>query len=379
MSVFDLGKSVDYFDTAEAIEGNKAVMEKVANKSYRPMLKLLEKIVSEEPEFKFSLSITGMALEQMNRYTPDLIIRLKELSRRENVEFLAETYYHSLCSLYSSTEFLYQVQKQVIMLESLFGRRPKVFRNTELIYTNAVAEKVKNMGFSGMLAEGADRVLSGRKPTYLYRSPCGLPLLLKHYALSDDIAFRFSQSAKSSSPLTSETFCHWINSSFVEDETVNLFMDFETFGEHQWSDTGIFDFFYHFAKYFLRSGSNFLTVSEELNSQRPIGLYDSEFPVSWADVDRDITAWRGNVMQEDCLKKIFGMEKKVFSTGNEELIEDWRKLQTSDHFYYMCTKWSNDGDVHAYFSPYKNPHGAYVNYCYALADLNIRTNQFLYG
>ncbi len=380
LSPFELGTEAGYFESdADDDEGNEKVMGKVAEKSYRPMLLLLRRLSQEEPDFHYSLSITGVAIEQMSRFAPDLILLLQDLCQKGNVEFLAETYYHSLASLFSTTEFLIQVQKHSNQIEDLFSQRPKVFRNTELIYTNRVAEIVEKMNFTGMLVEGADKVLRGRKPTFVYRSPSGLPLLLKHYALSDDIAFRFSQSARSPEPLVSETFCHWINSSYSENETVNLFMDFETFGEHQWKDTGIFDFFYHFVKHFLRSGGKFITVSKELELQKPVDIYDSELPVSWADVDRDITAWSGNPLQVDSLKKIYEMEKAVFDSGNENLVEDWRKLQTSDHFYYMCTKWSNDGDVHSYFSPYKNPYRAYVNFCHALADLNIRFNNYKNG
>jgi alpha-amylase len=266
------------------------------------------------------------------------------------------------------------VQKHRNTIFDLFGQEPKVFRNTELIYTNRIAEMVKGMGYSGMLAEGADRILRGRRPTKVYTSPCGLPLLLKHYQLSDDIAFRFSTSSRSHTPLTAETFVHWINSSFADDEVVNLFMDFETFGEHQWEDTGIFDFFYHFVKQFIASGGKFVTVSNALAGITPMDVFDSEGPVSWADVDRDITAWRGNSQQSDSLTKIYEIEGKVLSSNDAKLIEDWRKLQTSDHYYYMCTKWSSDGDVHAYFSHYNSPYTAYVNFNNAYTDIKMRLN-----
>lgn len=369
LSVFDLGK-----EPLNYSQKNEEVMKKVSNKSYCPMLALLKKLLSEEPEFACSFSISGVALEQMEKFSPDIIDMLKQLSISKQIEFLGETYYHSLCSLYSPTEFLSQVCKHKNMIHDYFGQIPTVFRNTELIYTNQVAKMVMDMGFSGMLAEGAQRILSGRRPTRVYRSPCGLPLLLKHYKLSDDIAFRFSQSANSGTPLTAKTFSHWISSSFSKDETVNLFMDFETFGEHQWKDTGIFDFFYHFVKRFLYSGGQFLTVSQALTMDRPVEVFDSISPVSWADVDRDITAWRGNQLQIDSLNKIYSLERKVLACNHEGLMNDWRNLQTSDHYYYMCTKWANDGDVHAYFSPYKSPYTAYTNFAHALADLKLRIN-----
>lgn len=371
ISVFDIGKkNQNYGDD----EQNEFVLKKVAEKSYIPMLALLEKLVSEEEGFQASFSVTGVAMEQFLNYEPDVLEALKRLTKSEQIEMLGETYYHSLASLYSPVEFLHQVQKHKNTINELFGKDPKVFRNTELIYTNKIADMVMKMGYRGMLAEGADKVLQGRRPTRLYRAPCGLPLLLKHYQLSDDIAFRFSAASRSNKPLTADTFAHWINSSFSNEETVNLFMDFETFGEHQWVDTGIFDFFYHFVKKFLSNGGKFVTVSEAINSDLPVDVFDSEHPVSWADVDRDVTAWRGNSQQYDALKKIYDVESRILNCGDDELIEDWRRLQTSDHFYYMCTKWSNDGDVHAYFSHYKSPYAAYVNFSNAIADIRLRLN-----
>ena len=370
MSIFDLGGEPDYFG-----RGNEAIMKKVANKSYRPMLALLTKLADEELEFRYSFSITGVAVEQMKQYAPDILETLSSLAKRKKVEFLGETYYHSLSALYSPAEFLTQVWKHKNLMGELFEQTPTVFRNTELIYTNQIAKMVMDMGFAGMLVEGADKVLLGREPTRVYRSPDGLPLLLKHYRLSDDIAFRFSESARSQRPLTAETFCHWISASFSERETVNLFMDFETFGEHQWQETGIFEFFHHFVRRFMATGGQFVTVSEALGQDKPVELYDSESPVSWADVDRDMTAWNGNKLQSDGLKKIYSLESKILNSGDESLISDWRNLQTSDHFYYMCTKWANDGDVHAYFSPYQSPHIAYGNFSLALADLNLRIKE----
>lgn len=353
-------------------------MNKVAAKCYRPMLSLLSSLICHEPEFYLNLSVTGVAIEQMQKYCPDVIESLRQLAVSGRVEFLSETYYHSLSSLYSPTEFVSQVWRHRNLMVDLFNQTPKVFRNTELIYTNNVARQVMNMGYRGMLVEGADKILHGQRPTGPYRSPSGLPLLLKHYQLSDDIAFRFSQSARSSHPLTAETYCHWIQSAFSENELINLFMDFETFGEHQWADTGIFDFFNHFVHKFLKSGGFFVTVSKALE-ESSVGIYDSEMPVSWADVDRDITAWSGNQLQIDSLRKIYELENKVVGGDDEKLLADWRNLQTSDHFYYMCTKWASDGDVHAYFSPYKTPYQAYVNFAHALADINLRVREVSYG
>lgn len=375
VDVFDVGKRSEYFAVEpKAKQNNEKIMKKVAEKSYRPMLLLLQKLITKHKRFKFALSITGVAIEQMKTYTPDLLEILKELIKSGQVEVLAETYYHSLSSLYSPAEFISQVSKHTRLVQDLFGVTPQVFRNTELIYSNKIAEMVQHMGYKGMLAEGADRILKGRTPTLVYYSPSGLPLLLKHYMLSDDIAFRFSQSSKSEKPLTAETFSHWISNAFGEDEVVNLFMDFETFGEHQWKDTGIFDFFENLVAIALKDKNIFVTPSEALQVS-PQDLFESESPVSWADVDRDITAWKGNPLQEDALTVIYSLEGEILKSGDEILVEDWRRLQTSDHFYYMCTKWANDGDVHAYFSPYGSPYKAYINYNNVLSDLKWRLNQ----
>lgn len=373
-SIFDIGSGTDYFDIDDKYDfSNGRVMKKITEKSYSPMLSLLYHLLTKQKDFCFALSITGVVIEQMKHYSPEVFDLLKKVVGTGRVEIVSETYYHSLASLYSPTEFLTQVSKHNRLIQDEFGITPNVFRNTELIFTNKVALLVKEMGFKGMLAEGADKVLNGRSPTRLYRSVDGLPLLLKHYKLSDDIAFRFSESHRSNKPLTAETYSHWISSSFCAGDVVNLFMDFETFGEHQWADTGIFSFFEHFVHQFIRTGNRFISLAESIDSRDVEDTFSSEEPVSWADVDRDITAWRGNSLQVDVLKKIYELEKAVFDKGDAALIEDWRRMQTSDHFYYMCTKWANDGDVHAYFSPYGSPFMAYCNYNNALADLRLRT------
>lgn len=377
MGVFDVGSKAEYFDTDQRADyDNGAVIRKIAAKSYRPMLNILCELLEQENDFHFALSVTGVVIEQLKLYAPEVVSLIQKATKSGRVDIIAETYYHSLASLYSPTEFMLQVSKQLRVIEDEFGVRPRIFRNTELIYTNKIAEIVKEAGFIGMLAEGAGKVLGWRSPTRLYEAPCGLPLLLKHYMLSDDIAFRFSESHRSNKPLTAETYAHWISSSYGGDDVVNLFMDFETFGEHQWEDTGIFDFFRAFVHRFIQTGNRFVPLREAITSRRPVGVYSSDEPVSWADVDRDITAWRGNTLQEDVLNQIYSIEPSVINSKDDRLIEDWRKLQISDHFYYMCTKWSKDGDVHAYFSPYGSPYNAYSNYNNALADLKLRIREY---
>lgn len=374
-SVFDIGSDQGYF-TADKQDENKKIFVKVAKKSYLPMLKLLLRLVQKHPDFRFTMSCSGVFLEQAQQYQPEVITLLKKLATYKQVEFLAETYYHSLSSLYSKKEFRVQVQKHMRLMHSLFGRFPTVFRNTELIYSDHVASLVADMGFKAMLTEAVPRYLHGQPKTALYSSYTKkrIPLLLKHAELSDDIAFRFSDRKWHAHPLSSATYVHWLNS-YKEDELINLFMDFETFGEHQWKDTGIFAFFEHMVKQFLRHDWNqFVTPSDAIQSVdvTQLPFYKVAHPISWADIDRDLSAWLGNELQDDTIRHVYQLEKEVLATKDPALIEDWRRLQTSDHFYYMCIKWSNDGDVHAYFSPYDSPLDAYNRFTTVLADVKGR-------
>ena len=376
-SIFELGKEREYF-FEETAQGNKATFQKVAHKSYLPMLRLLLSLTQKFPEFCFAFSCSGVFLDQAQEYEPEVIALLKKLVKTGQVEVLAETYYHSLAALYSPTEFFAQVAAHQEKVHELFGVYPNVFRNTELIYSNAIAELVANFGFAGMITEAVPRYMHGRHKTQVFQNTTHqLPLLLKHAELSDDIAFRFSNKDWQWYPLTVEKYLDWVEV-YPENEIVNLFMDFETFGEHQWESTGIFEFFAVFVERFLgKSWNHFHTPSQIFDDVTKRGaayaatlpVYDVPYPISWADVDRDLTAWIDNDFQKDTIAKIYELEKAVQKTKDVTLINDWRKLQTSDHFYYMCTKWSADGDVHAYFSPYKSPFEAYRRYSIVLADL----------
>jgi alpha-amylase len=374
-SLFDIGSSHDYFSTDSSLDfANEQVFRKVAAKSYRPMFLLLAELLAQYPSFRFTLSLSGVVIEQFQQYAPDLLLILQSMVKTGQVEILGETYYHSLASIFSPAEFKRQVQQHTALIEKLFQIKPRVFRNTELVYTNNIAEQVKKLGFRGMLAEGADRVLQGRPATRLYHSPQShLPLLLKHYQLSDDVAFRFSQQSWAGWPLTAEKYEHWLTAPFGSDELINLFMDFETFGEHQWEAEGIFLFFRQLIGLLVQNSAvKMVTPSEVVAKMKPQDVFSSETPVSWADVDRDLTAWVGNPLQYDVTRVLYELEDQVIVSQNKQLIEDWRRLQTSDHFYYMCTKWASDGDVHAYFSPYGSPYDAYVNYNNVLADMKMQ-------
>lgn len=374
---FDIGSNSSYFDDAgESNLNNKKILQKVAAKSYIPTNKVLLELIKKHPEFKVSFSLSGLAIEQFEDYSPETLDSFAKLFTTGKVEALSETYYHSLSFLYSKEEFESQVELHAKKLNKVFGLpRPKVFRNTELIYNNDLAKKVEKMGYSAILAEGADRVLDWRSPNFVYR-PVGtrkIGLLLKNYKLSDDIAFRFSEKSWKEYPLTSEKFANWINAINGNGQVVNLFMDYETFGEHQWEDTGIFDFLRALPGELLKHNDNdFVTPSEAVAKYPPVGEIDMPNFVSWADVERDLSAWLSNSMQSDAIAKLYALKDKVLASKNKKLTEDWRRLTTSDHFYYMCVKWFQDGDVHAYFNPYESPYDAFRYYMNALTDLETR-------
>ncbi|MBU6323561.1 MAG: glycoside hydrolase family 57 protein [Patescibacteria group bacterium] len=374
--VFDIGNDPEYFsDEGEDDLNNGRVLRKVADKSYRPALDLIRTLLERHPEFRASFSLSGVALEQLARHAPDVIERLRELAKTGRVEFLGETYHHSLSFFYSPAEFERQVRMHRALMRETLGVTPRVFRNTELSYTNALARWAEDAGYDGIIAEGWDPVLGWRSPNFVYRPKDAkrIRLLLKNYRLSDDIAFRFSSKSWSEWPLTAEKFASWVRALKGSGETVNLFMDFETFGEHQWEDTGIFAFLEQLPQELLRDADiGFKTPSEVIAAYPVRDEIDVPHVITWADTDRDLTAWTGNAMQQAALADVYALEAPVLASGDEALIERWRKLQTSDHFYYMCTKWFADGDVHAYFSPYESPYDAHIAYMNALADLRLR-------
>lgn len=379
MRVFDVGQTDNYFDEqGDTLRNNRAIMEKVARKSYLPMLTLLRDMLRDHPEFRFTFSISGVALLQFEAWMPEIIDILKDLAATGRVEFLSETSHHSLAFLYSPNEFRRQVAAHREQIERLFGQTPTSFRNTELIYNNALAHEVEGLGYTAVLAEGWDPLLGGRTPNQVYQAPnvSRIKTLVKNYRLSDDIAFRFGNRGWESWPLTSEKFANWVHSIAGNGELINLFMDFETFGEHQWEDTGIFDFMRALpAAIKTHPDFDFATVTEAALRYPVRGTYDAHAPVTWADTERDLTAWLGNAMQREALRNCYALEDAVYETNDPDIIEDWRKLQTSDHFYYMCTKYFADGDVHKYFSPFDSPYEAFVAYNNALADMRARLHQ----
>ena len=376
--IFDIGRDSLYFnDSSESNLNNIKVLKKVAEKCYLPANNLILELLKKYPKFKASYSFSGVFLDQLEEHLPEVLKSFQELVKTGRVEVLAETYYHSLAFLHSKDEFKRQVKKHGQKIQKLFGVKPKIFRNTELIYNNELAREVEKMGYKGILAEGADHVLDWRSPNFVYK-PKGakkIKLLLKNYRLSDDIAFRFSSREWRDWPLTAPKFSQWISAINGNGQTVNLFMDYETFGEHQWSDTGIFEFLRHLPEEILKNPDNdFKTPSEVVKNYPAVAELDVHNPVSWADIERDLSAWTGNILQQSALKSVYDLEKAVLKTKKKNLIDAWGRLQTSDHFYYMCTKWFADGDVHKYFNPYDSPYDAFINYMNVLSDFKLRLN-----
>ena len=375
-SIFDAGGDHNYwYDAYGAPASNEAIIHKVADKSYRPTNRLLKEMLARHPEFRFSFSITGTVIDQLQQWAPDVLDDFKELVATGRAEIVGETYYHSLAFFFSRSEFERQVALHKQKVREVFGVVPTVFRNTEFAYNNDLAYWADKAGYEAIITEGWDPILGWRSPNFVYRPAYtdNIKLLMKNYKLSDDIAFRFSNRAWESWPLTADTYAHWLHQLPPGEEVVNLFMDYETFGEHQWADHGIFDFMEHLPAAFLRQpGTSFMTIGQAARHFTPRDHVDVPHIVTWADTERDLTAWLGNAMQHEAITELYKLESDILATQNDELIEDWRRLQTSDHVYYMCTKWFNDGDVHAYFSPYNSPYEAFIYFCNALKDLKLR-------
>lgn len=372
--IFDATHDHNYFAAPpEDKTNNSAILRKVAAKSYIPTNRKLLELLHTYPDFKLSLSITGTVLEQLEQWAPEALWSFQELIKTGQVEIVGETYHHSLAFFYNRSEFENQVAMHKKKVQELFEFSPTSFRNTELAYNNELALWAENAGYQAILAEGWDAVLGWRNANHLYQpvETNNIRLFLKNYKLSDDIAFRFGDQEWSEWPLTAEKFTHWLSN--TEGEIFNLFMDYETFGEHQWGDSGIFNFLHHLPEHWLKDGRNtFMTIAEAKKSFEPSGDIDMPHTVTWADTERDLSAWVGNAMQQQALHSLYELSDKILASNDWGLIEDWRKLQTSDHFYYMCTKWFNDGDIHAYFSPYDDPYEAFINYINVYHDILYR-------
>jgi alpha-amylase len=373
-SIFKAGYEHDYFSDERASDSarNEVILKKVAHKSYIPTNHMLMELLEKHPDFRLSLSITGTFIEQCEAWAPEVLKSFQDLVATGRVEIVAETYHHSLAFFYSREEFEKQVKLHVDKIKELFDVTPTAFRNTELAYYDDIGVWADKAGYKAVLAEGWDPVLGWRSPNYVYQPPHtkNIRLMLKNYRLSDDIAFRFSNHEWHEWPLTVDKYMSWLP--VDEEQVVNLFMDYETFGEHQWDSTGIFDFMRTFVERISTSEwYDFKTITEAA-ALEPRDVVSVPYTVTWADTERDLSAWLGNAMQQEAMRCLYELEDVVIASQDKQLIDDWRKLQTSDHSYYMCTKYFRDGDVHAYFSPYNSPYDAFLYFMNAIRDMRWR-------
>ena len=376
---FDIGHDRNYFNhQGESDLDNGRVMHKVKDKCYLPANQMWLEALERHPELKLNFSISGTAIDQFEAYAPEILDSFKRLVDTGRVELISETYYHSLAFLKSPREFREQISLHRKKLREHFGVSPTIFRNTELIYRNDIAHEIADLGYKAILTEGWEHYLGWRSPNFVYHAKDNpdFKMLLKNYKLSDDTAFRFSEKGWAEYPLTAPKFAQWVSAVNGNGHLVNLFMDYETIGEHHWADTGIFDFWRTFPEEHLKHPDNdFVTASEAIERYDAVGEYDVPHYLSWADVERDISAWMSNPIQHDALRALYDMEQDVRMYGDDNLLEDWRKLTTSDHFYYMCTKWFADGDVHTYFSPYNTPYEAFIAYMNVINDMQLRVEE----
>ena len=364
---FNIGRDHYYYDDFS----NEDIMQRIAQNSFIPANRMLFDLINQyKGRFKVAFSISGTALEQMEMYAPEVIDGLRQLANTGNVEFLTETYAHSLASMADPVEFKNQVRQHSDRIELLFDQKPSVFRNTELIYSNEIGNTVYELGYDKMLTEGAKHILGWKSPNYVYTSSeqPKLKLLLKNYKFSDDIMYRFSNYNWNEYPLTADKFISWIDKTPSEEEVVNLFMNYETFGNIQHSNSGIFEFMKARPHYAFEKGIEFATPSEVMDTHKPVGIFDAPFPISWADEERDLSAWLGNTLQKEAFKTLYNIGERVRMCDDRRLKQDWLYLQTSDHFYYMSTKHFSDGAVHSQYSPYTTPYDAFNNYMNVLSD-----------
>ena len=369
---FDIGKRHDYFD--EYV--NRSTIRRVAERCYLPMNHLIMDLIKRYgTNFKVSFSISGSALEQFALHAPEVIESFKELAKTGSVEFLAETYAHSLASLSDTDEFERQVQRHAAKMEELFGQKPVTLRNSSLIYSDQIGERVAAMGFESMLTDGAKHVLGWKSPNFVYTNVMNprLKLLWKNARLSDDLTLRFSDHSWHEWPLTADKYARWLKDCTQDSEIVNLFMNYETFGENQLAETGIFEFMRSLPEYiFSTTDFEFLTPSEAVKKHQPVAPLHVPYPISWADEEKDITGWLGNELQNEAFEELFKIQPKVEALNDPELNEDYSRLQASDHFYYMRTKLFSDNDYHRYVSPYETPYEAFINYMNVLSDFVAR-------
>lgn len=371
---FDIGNDHYYYDDFS----NDDIITRIAQRSYLPANNMLLDMIKQYGKaFKVAFSISGTALEQLEQYVPEFIESMKELAATGCVEFLSETYAHSLASLEDPDEFVSQIKNHDKKIYQLFGQHPKVFRNTELIYDDDISSMVQSMGFKAAITDGAKHILGWKSPNYVYSSATAskLKLLLKNSKLSDDITFRFSNPEWASYPLTADKYIDWIANLPQEEQIINLFMNYETFGELQPRETGIFEFMKALPRFAAERGIEFWTPSEVVSKLKSVGSLSVPYPMSWADEARDTSAWLGNTLQKEAVKKLYSISERVRLCDDKRIKQDWYYLQASDHFFYMSTKHSEDGSVHSHYSPYDSPYMAFTNYMNVLSDFMIRVDE----
>lgn len=364
---FDIGNDPYYYDDFS----NDSILEKVVEKSYLPANNLLlEMIETYQKKLKVAFSISGVALDQLEQKAPEVIDSFRQLAKTDCVEFLAETNAHSLSCLEDPIEFRNQVEQHAKRIESLFGKKPKTFRNTELIYSDEIAQIVSEMGYKTILTEGAKHILGWKSPNFVYQSAAGknVKLLLNNSKLSDDIAFRFSDRQWKEWPLTADKFIDWIDKHPSNEPIFNLFMNYEAFGNFQSRESGIFEFFRALPRFAAEKNIGFSTPSEVSAKLKAVEVLSVSYPISWADEERDVSAWLGNSLQQEAFKKLYSIGERVRMSKDRRLLQDWLYLQTSDHFFYMSTKRSADGIIHQKFSPFDSPFDAFTNYMNVLSD-----------
>ena len=374
---FDIGNEHYYYDDYS----NESIMRRVSDSSYlKANTILLDLIKKHKDRFKVAFSISGLALDQFELYAPEVLESFKQLAKTGQVEFLCETDSHSLVSLVNREQFASQVVSHRDKIQKYFGQKPAIFRNTELIYSDIIGTYVADLGFEGMVTEGAKQILGWKSPNYLYCSAVNprLKLLLRNFRLSDDLSFNFSNNNWSEFPLTTEKFTGWLNKFDKKEENINIFIDYETFGGRQKAESGIFDFLKHLPEsIFKHSDYTFSTPSDVVKNQQPIAPISVPYPISWADEERDITAWLGNDMQNEAFIKLNELHDEIGKCSDTRILADWRYIQSSDHFYYMSTKFFSDRPAISYVNPYGSPYDAFINYMNVLSDFKLRLKKHI--
>lgn len=371
---FDIGNDHYYYDDF----ANDEIVTRVAQLSYIPMCETLLKMINDNnKEFKCSICISGTAIEQLQLYVPECIDLLKKLADTGCVEFTSGTYSHSLAAMEDTEEFIHEVKEHDDLIKRLFGIRPKVFANTELIYDDEIASVVASMGFKTILTEGAKHILGWKSPNYVY-SPVSAPnmkLLFTNRKLEEDITRNFNNTTWDEYPLTADKYVDWIASLPEGEQIINLYMSMDTFGSFHTQETGIFDFMKALPRFGKEKGVKFTIPSEAVAKLKPVDIISVPSPISDIDEARDVSAWKGNELQNEALNKLYGVAERVNLCQDRRLKQDWKYLQSSDHFFYMSTKNLADGASHAAFSPYDSPFSAFTNYMNVLADFLVRVEE----